>query len=71
MIWFLPVVQGQWTWASTSVEHKACLYNNVHILHPSFKNILPVNINECMIIRNNQIVRSLGGEDMTNVSEKW
>lgn len=41
MTWFLLLGQVQWMWASMSVNgypgHKACLYNNVHILHSSFK----------------------------------
>lgn len=54
--------QGQQAWASTSVDscygHKACLY----------KNVVPVNFNGSMIIRDST---SLGGKGVANVSAKW
>lgn len=55
MAWFLPLSQDQWMWASESAndyhELKACLQNNAHILQSPLRNVLPVNINECMKIR--------------------
>lgn len=44
-----PGTSGHQMWTSTGVdgcrEHKACLYNNVHIFSYAF-NVLPVNVND-------------------------
>jgi hypothetical protein len=47
----------------TVARHKACLYNNVHVLHYYFSssaNVLPVKINDSMIIRSSMSPRGEG-----------
>jgi hypothetical protein len=50
-----------------SAELKACLYNYVYYIPPS-RNVLPVKVNNSMIIRDS---KSAGGQGVANVSAKW
>jgi hypothetical protein len=77
MTWFQPLGQGQqaWTWDRASRHGPpqvsttgvgaipVCIIMYIFYIPPS-RNVLPVNINDCMIIRDNM---SLKGEGVT----KW
>jgi hypothetical protein len=68
LTWLLPLGQSQQAWVSISVDgccgHKAYLCINACILQSPLRNVLPVNINDSMIIIDGA---NMGGEGMANV----
>jgi hypothetical protein len=73
MTWFLPLGQAQRALSSRSIDgccgHKICLYNNIHYFYIPPRNVLPIKVNDSVIIIRES--KRMGGKGVANVSAKW